>query len=102
AADQLDVEMAHVEHAPAGFADDRECFGQQVVERLAVGEALLEFGSLAAQGVIAERLDRGLERVDLRDERTQLFQFAVVLSAEQRGEDLLDHLCGQSTSGYSN
>ena len=29
AADQLHVEMAHVEDAPAGFADDREGLGQK-------------------------------------------------------------------------
>ena len=40
AADELDVEVPHVEHAAAGLADDGEGLGQQVVERLAVGEPL--------------------------------------------------------------
>ena len=40
AADELHVEVPHVEHAAAGFADDGERLGQQVVERLAVGEPL--------------------------------------------------------------
>ena len=38
AADQLHVEVPHVQHAAAGLADDRERLGQQVVERFAVGE----------------------------------------------------------------
>ena len=33
AADELHVEVPHVEHAPAGLAHDREGLGQQVVER---------------------------------------------------------------------
>ena len=49
AADQLHVEVPHVEHAAARLADDREGLRQQVVERLAVGEALAELGGLAAQ-----------------------------------------------------
>ena len=39
AADELHVEVPHVQHAAAGLADDGEGLGQQVVERLAVGEA---------------------------------------------------------------
>ena len=41
AADQLHVVVPHVQHAAAGFADDGERLGQQVVERLAVGEPVL-------------------------------------------------------------
>ena len=86
AADQLDVEMPHVEHAAADLTDDGKGFRKQLVERLAVGEALLELHGLRAERVVAERLDRGLERVDLRDERAQLFQFSFVLGADDLGE----------------
>ena len=48
-ADELDVEVPHVQRAVPGLADDREGVGQQVVERLAVGEALPELGGLAAE-----------------------------------------------------
>ena len=48
AADQLHVVVPHVQHAAAGFADDGERFGQEVVERLAVGEARAELGGLGA------------------------------------------------------
>ena len=50
---ELHVEVPHVQHAAAGLADDGERFGQQVVERLAAGEPLLEFGRLAAQLLVA-------------------------------------------------
>src|SRR5262245_4068983 len=49
AADELNVEVPHVEHAPARLADDREHFRQELVERLTVDDALLELGGLAAQ-----------------------------------------------------
>ena len=39
AADELHVEVPHVQHAAAGLADDGERFGQQIVERLAVRRA---------------------------------------------------------------
>ena len=41
AADQLHVEMAHVEHAAAGFADHGEGFDQEVVEGGALRESSL-------------------------------------------------------------
>ena len=47
AADELHVEVPHVEHAAAGLADDGEGLGEQVVERLALGEPLAELGGLA-------------------------------------------------------
>ncbi len=102
AADQLDVEVPHVQHAAADLAHDREGLGQEVVERLAVGEALLELGGLAAKLIVRERLHRGLERVDLRDERAQLLQFTFVLGADDLREDLLDHLLEAIPRGDSN
>ena len=59
AADQLHVEVAHVEDAAAGFADDGEGFDEQVVERGAVGELLLEFDGLGGQFGVGELLDGG-------------------------------------------
>ena len=52
AADQLHVEMPHVEHAAAGLADDGEGLGHQVVERLALREPLAEFCRLGAKLLI--------------------------------------------------
>ena len=42
AADQLDVEVAHIKDAPAGFAAHGEGFDQKIVQRLSVGHALFE------------------------------------------------------------
>ena len=54
AADQLDVEMAHVEDAASGFADHREGFDQKVVERGALGDSLFEFNGFGGQIDIRE------------------------------------------------
>ena len=86
AAHQLDVEVPHVQHAPAGLAHDRERFRQQSSSDVAVGDALPEFDGLAAELFVGERLDRRLERVDFRDERTQTLDFPFVLGADDLGE----------------
>ena len=49
AADELHVVVAHPEHALARLAADGEGLGQEVVERRAVVELLLELGRLRAQ-----------------------------------------------------
>ena len=53
-ADELDVEVAHVEHAPAALAHDREGLGQQVVEARALREPLAELDRLRREGVVVE------------------------------------------------
>ncbi len=55
-ADQLHVEVAHPQHAPAGLAHHRERFRQQAVERLALAQALAEQTGLRRQIGIAHRL----------------------------------------------
>src|SRR5262249_4517104 len=80
------------QRAAARFAHDAERLGHQVVERFALGEAMPEFSRLGAQLLVAERLDRVLERVDLADDRAQPFQFAFVLGADDFGEERLEHL----------
>ena len=91
AADQLHVEVAHLQRPLAGLADDGERLGQERVERLAVGDALLELGGLRLQRLVGERGDRGLERVDLPDGLRVLLQQALVAAAEDAGEDVGDH-----------
>ena len=46
AADQLYVEVAHLQVAPAGFPDDRERLRQQVIQSLAAVDPCAEFGGL--------------------------------------------------------
>ena len=92
AADQLHVEVPHVQHAAAGLADDGERFGQQVVERFAVGDALLRNSAVLSRSCSSrERLDLRLEGVDLRHARTQPLDLALVLGADDLGEELTDH-----------
>ncbi len=109
AADQLHVEVAHVEHAAASFADHRESFHQKLIEGFvdhlgalifelleAVGigirlvgktgqaflDALAEFVRLGAQLFVRELLHLRLKRTDGLDPRHQALQFALVLGPE--------------------
>ena len=65
AAHQLDVEVALADRAAGALPDGREGLGQQVVEGLAVRDrAPGTRASCAAQLLVGEVLDLGLERVD--------------------------------------
>ena len=88
AADQLHVEVPHVEHAPARLADDGEGLGQQVVERLALGEPLAELGGLAraARSSVSAWID-GSKPLTAATSGAQPLQFALVLGADDFGEE---------------
>jgi hypothetical protein len=94
AADQLHVEVPHVERAPPGLADDGERFGQQIVERLPLLEPQAELGRLAAQLLVGECRDGRLEGVDLGDSRRQALELALVGRAEDFCESLINDHCG--------
>ncbi len=83
AADELHIEVAHLERAARGFADHRESLGREVGERRAFGEALAEFDGLGAQGLIAQRLQRRLECGRLAHRRFIAFDDAVVATAKE-------------------
>ena len=93
AADELHVEVAHLQRPLAGFANGREGFGQEVVERLALGDASAELAGLGAQCVFAQRLEGRFQRVDLRHDLPVLLQQPVVAAAEDRSEKLGQHAC---------
>ena len=61
AADHLDVVVALADLPLRRLADDGEGLRQQVVERLAVGDALAELVRLGAQLFVGERLELGFE-----------------------------------------
>ena len=65
-AHELDVEEADADRPPERLADGRVGLEDQVLERLAVLEALLELGGLPAELVVRELLEVGLERPDVR------------------------------------
>ena len=82
AADHLNVVMAFTENAPCSFANDRESFGQNMIESFAVGDALLEFFSLCPKLSIGEWLDLGFKLIDSSDDRIDRLQLTVILCAE--------------------
>jgi hypothetical protein len=83
AADELHIEVAHLERAACGFADHRETFRREIGERFAFGEAAAEFGGLGSQGFIAQRLQRRLERGRLAHRRFIAFDDAIVAAAKE-------------------
>ena len=86
-ADDLDVEVALAQGAAGGFPDHGEGLGLEVVERLAVGDALAELDRLGGQLGVGERLDGGFEGVDPGDEALELLQPLALADAEDLGED---------------
>ena len=102
AADELHVEVPHVQHAASGLADDREGLRQQVVERLALPRRARGTPRCApSSSASRERRDAGLELVDARDERPQAFQFTFVLRADDFGEERVDHARVRRAPGAS-
>ena len=85
--DDLDVEVALAEGAAGGFPHHGESLGGEVIERLAVGDALAELDRLGGELGVGERLDGGFERVDPGDEALELLQPLALADAEDLAED---------------
>ena len=81
-ADQLHVEVPHVQDTLASFAHHGEGLDQEVVERGAIGDALAEFEGLFAELFVGQLLDAGLERANLCNERAQPLYFSFVLGTD--------------------
>ena len=88
AADQLDVEVTLADRALHRLAHGREGLGDQVVERLAVLDALLEVAGARAQRGVGQLDELGLEAIRLLDERDEALQLTVVLRADDPLEDV--------------
>ena len=97
AAHQLHVVVTLADHPRASLAGDGEGLDQQVVERLAVGEALAELGGLGLQLGVGERLELGFERVDLGHQRLQSPDLFAFTSAKELVENA--HETDESTGG---
>ena len=67
-AHELDVVVALADDPAGGLAGYGEGLDEQVVDLLALLDPALELTGLGLQRVVAERLQLGLERVDVRDE----------------------------------
>ncbi len=63
-ADKLLVEVAHLQHAPPGFAHHGKRLWQQRIQRLALADTLLEDLSLLPQLLIRQLRYSGLESVN--------------------------------------
>jgi hypothetical protein len=92
AADQLHVVVAHVERPPAALADQREGVDEDVVERRAVVELLLEVAGLGLELGVRQRLHLRLELADLHHLGLELLDLALVPTTE----DLLEESHGAS------
>jgi len=90
AADQLHVEVPHLQHPLAAFAHDRKGLGQQRVERLGLRALAQRVGHRAQLG-IGELLELRLERVDALHHTPVLLEEPVVAAAEEGGEELGQH-----------
>jgi hypothetical protein len=97
-ADQLDVEVAHLEHAPAGLAHDREGLGQQLVQALPVRQPLAEHPCHPGEVGVGELLEPRLEGCDLRHDRPDLLELALVLRADDTGEEGVQHVSKENIS----
>ncbi len=82
AADQLDVEVPHVQPAARHLPADGEGLGQNVIERFPRLEALLEILGLIGQPLIGQRRQGRLEAVDALDDRPQRLDLAIILASE--------------------
>ena len=82
AADQLDVEVALAERALGSLTAGREGGNQDVVQRLAFGELLLEVLRAGPQGLVRQALKLLLQRVDLGHARHIVLDAALVGRAE--------------------
>ena len=119
AADKLDIEVDHVpgvvvvadrerlaDHAARGALHHGEGLGKDLVEPLLEkvgildrGELGLPGGGLFAEGLVGERLERLLDRVDLGDEGEHPAHLALVLRSDDFFENPVEHekgpFCGE-------
>ena len=91
AADQLHVEMPLAERALGRLAHGGEGRNQNVVEGLAVGELLAEFGGAGFQRLVRQGCDFGLQRVDGVDAGLISLDPPVVGGAEKLAGERADH-----------
>ncbi len=86
------MEVTLAERAAAGLPHRRESLGQQVIERFAVFETLLELVRHRAQLVVGERLEVGLDLIDGVGERLEFAQDAAFAGAKHLLQDHVDSL----------
>ena len=108
AADQLHVEVAHLQHPPTRLACHRKRLGKDLVQHLfqltvllvgvldcihAPADALAKLVGLGPELLIAELLRLGLKRIDALHQRHNPLDFPFVASAKNFGDKLIDQRC---------
>jgi hypothetical protein len=76
-ANQLYIEVPHVQRASRGFTARGERFRQNIVQRLAVLKSFLEFVSLRAELFVGQCLIIGFQRVDFLHDGHQPLHIAL-------------------------
>src|SRR5690606_32954289 len=87
----LYIEVAHAQHPLGGLAHNSKGFRQNGVQRLALGQTLLELGRFAPKCLFVQSSDGVLKRVDLLDDLTHSLQFTAVLTSEDLLGDISKH-----------
>src|SRR6059058_4425534 len=88
AADQLHIEVAHLQRAPRRLAHHRERLGQQLIEGRARLQALAELLGAGAQRLVTELLDLRLELVGGAHCACIATHEPLIAAAENAGEKL--------------
>src|ERR1019366_6315481 len=91
AANQLNVEMAHVEDAAAGLADHGKGWDQEVVEGSALSDLLFEFDGFSGQVNVGELANLWFQGADCGHCGPHGFHFAFVFGAEDFGQSAVNN-----------
>jgi len=83
--------VAHLQGTLAALAHDGKGLGQDLVHRLALGDAVLERLGLGPQRLVVQGLHLGLQCIDLLDDAAVLLQQALVAATEDLGEKRGQH-----------
>ena len=105
AAHQLDGVGAHAQHAVGGLPHGGKCLRQNVVQRLAVGKALLELGGLGLELRVGQGLVRVLQRRDLIHDGIDALQLTLAVCSENLGKQshiFVSFLCKRICTHYYN
>ena len=86
-ADELHVEMTHIEGALADLAHHGEGLGQELVERLASGITIAKLSGLGRDLFVRELRTLGLEGVDLLDGLGHALEQPIVAAAEDAAQE---------------
>ena len=81
-ADELNVEVAHLQSPPAGLADQGEGLGDQRLQGLTAGVPAAELFGLGLERFLGEGLGLGLQRVDPLDDPAHAPDLPVVAGAD--------------------